>query len=170
MKTMDRACTVLDASLADFRKHHQNPYNIAFHVICGLVYTSLLFSIVGGLMAWALLALYVGTLVILFPTCFLVTTAMGGMLGTLLVAEGLLGLPALLKIMLAGIFYMAPELSHMWTGERTVLRRDTLTLALALENVLLLLPYSMYVVSGCPTFCTASKEPRRQMQTRQAIQ
>lgn len=134
--------------LKDFQKHHKNKWNLRFHVLCGIIYTSLLLSAFYG--SWSI-PIYILLLIGIFPRYLIENIGIGAILFIMHFIWISLGLSTLTKCLFAVLFYMAPELSHIGTGEATVLSvtKYINNPVLILENIVLLLPYSVY--SSAPT-------------------
>jgi hypothetical protein len=127
----------LENDFAEFRRHHRNPWNLAFHILCGLGYLVLFFSLVG----LPFLLVYGSLVICLFR--WHVTTAITVMaivsLGVWAIQSVELGV--LLRAAGVVVFYLLPELSHWLTREATVLTRDKLTPINLVLNFFMLPPY-----------------------------
>lgn len=136
----------LDGSLSEFREHHRNRANLVFHILCGFIYIGCFLSIFYGFIS---IPVYTILLVILFPQYLVINIMIGiGLFGVHIALAALRIRSWFYKALIAAVFYMAPEISHVATKERTVLAYDSLTIGSILENFFLLLPYSMYSAFG----------------------
>lgn len=127
----------MESKIEDFQKHHRNTFNIAFHIGCGLLYMSLLLTLMPSWVFW----LYVVVILVFFPS---LSVALG--VGVLWVATQYirsLRLPWTWTLLGVGIVYMLPELSHWITHEETVLQIKGLTALDIIDNFFFLYPQSI---------------------------
>ena len=123
----------------EFQKYHKNIYNILFHLFCGIVYMSLLFSLFPG---YVYVIYFVITLY-LFPNL------------SVFLALSLLALARTyphkmsvkMTVLAIFIFYFLPDVSHYLTGEDTVLKMNTVTALDLVDNFFLLLPHTMLALT-----------------------
>lgn len=127
-------------SLYEFQKHHKNKANLAFHVLCGVAYTCMVFHAIGPLF----IPPYVLYLCFMFPKYSVLHILIGIVLYVVQQVMFLhLNMSIYTKLAFIAFFYMAPELSHWATHEKTVLNVNDLSLKTVVENFLLLLPMSI---------------------------
>lgn len=148
--------------LDEFRDHHKNKWNLGFHFLCGLIYTSIFLFLIGGMTGsiWPIL-IYGIVLLLLLPSWEYLMVNMA-IIVLLLFMNWLLmkikinyaklsmasAFPIILLISIV-LFYMAPELSHIATGEKTVLNWEGLSTSFiwrGIENFLFLFPYTVYSI------------------------
>lgn len=130
--------------LDDFRTHHKNKANIVFHILCGMIYTSMLLYLLGP---WTIFV-YIGILSIMFPRYTPMFVVVLFILYSLSQVYNELK-PSLYTITFTALlFYMAPELSHYAVNEKTVLNGQNIGPVTIIENVFMLLPYSIIALSN----------------------
>lgn len=134
---------MLEQSLRDFKNHHKNPLNILFHIVCGIIYTSIFLHLLGR----KFIILYILALVILFPHFLPEVVFIGFLLFFLNNILCLLSWSTKVNIVLILTAYFAPELSHWATHEPTVLKPHEMTCFSIFENFFLLLPFSVFSIS-----------------------
>lgn len=123
----------------EFQRYHKNIYNILFHLFCGMVYTSLFFSLFPGYVY----VLYFSITLYLFPNV------------SVFLALSLVALarmyPHKMSVKMTGlailVFYFLPDVSHYLTGEETVLNIYTVTALDLVDNFFLLLPHTMLALT-----------------------
>ncbi len=149
--------------LDDFRAHHCKPANLVFHVVCGFVYTTLVLQIIGPLSTMA----YTLALCTAYPAYTPSFVVMGVIINSM--HSVFSAFPVHLKLKIAIAAYLAPELSHWMTGERTVLQADQLTVPSVLTNMAVLLPFSIIAftdaLTGSQTTCSAARASPQSPQT-----
>lgn len=131
---------MLETSLKDFKKHHQNKLNVFFHIVCGFLYMSLFFNIVKK----PFIVIYITVLIYLFPKFLMENILVGFILIFINHLIDILQITFYWKIVFLLIAYMAPELSHWICNEPTVLNINKITFFSIFENFFLLLPWSIY--------------------------
>lgn len=131
---------MLEKSLKEFKKHHNNNANLFFHIFCGVIYTSLFLNIIGK----PFLVAYIASLFCLFPKFLTENILIGFILVFANRLIDILQLTMFQKIVFVIITYMAPELSHWICNETTVLNIYDITFFSILENFLFILPWSVY--------------------------
>jgi hypothetical protein len=123
----------------EFIKHHKHPINIIFHIICGVIYISLFFSLFPDLIYYA----YCACVIILFSNI-----AVGlGLTIVFLLRARIVGISPGIAIGGVLLAYCLPELSHYFTGEGTVLNINTVSAADIVDNFFFLLPHSILALS-----------------------
>lgn len=148
--------------LDEFRDHHKNKWNLGFHFLCGLIYTSIFLFLIGGMTGsiWPIL-IYGIVLLLLLPSWEYLMVNMAIIVLLLFMTWLLMKIkmkyatvvfgsafPIILLIAII-MFYMAPELSHMMTKEKTILTWEELSIAMlwkGIENFLFLFPYTVYSI------------------------
>jgi len=144
-------------SLEDFRDHHKNKWNLGFHFLCGLIYTSIFLFLLGGMTGavWPIL-LYALLLIALVPSweylmaivlIIVLLLFMNWLLMKIKMKMKITTYFPIILMMVIVLFYMAPELSHMMTKEKTVLTWEGLSIVMlwkGIENFLFLFPYTVY--------------------------
>lgn len=127
----------MERRIEEFQMHHRNTFNIVFHIGCGLVYMSLLLSLLPSWFFWVYFFIVLG----LFPSL-----SVGLALGVLWVGTHYvrsLRLPWTWTIVGIGIVFMLPEVSHWIAQEPTVLKIENLTLVDLIDNFFFLYPQSV---------------------------
>ena len=125
----------------DFYNSHKNIYNLSFHIFCGFMYMSLLFSL-SKKYKNSLLIMYVLLMFFLFQNLFLIFIIFI-ILFTLLFIINKYKLSFTNSFLLFFSFYFLPELSHILTNEPTVLNLNNITPLSIFTNVFCLLPFSL---------------------------
>lgn len=121
----------------DFQDHHKNRLNILFHILCGLLYLSFLFSLLPSWTLW----IYSGIVLYYFPHL----SALFGLI-VLFISIPIvnqLRLSTFTRLVLLVVIYFLPEVSHFLTRESTVLQLDSLTLYDCIDNFFFLYPQSL---------------------------
>lgn len=152
---------MLEQSLEDFKKHHKNPFNIFFHIVCGMIYISIFLYLLGR----NFIILYILVLIVLFPSFLPEVFFIGLILVFLHNILCLLSWPTWFNVMLILITYFAPELSHWATHEPTVLKPQEMTVLSIFENFFFLLPFSVFSMTsfiGYGKSCSASRTTKPQ--------
>jgi hypothetical protein len=126
-------------SIRSFKKHHTNTFNLSFHVLCGIVYTSMCVHLIG---VWSLIPYFL-SLCYVFPEYMYVNICITTVLYVLNELYNKMKLSVPLKLGIVICFYMAPELSHWITGETTVLQLNNVSISSVIENFVFLLPLSI---------------------------
>ena len=122
----------------DFQQHHKHPVNIVFHILCGIVYISLFFTLFPRPAYYA----YVLVTLAFFPYISVFTVLV---LMTFLRKH--LVLSPILSISGVVLIYLLPELSHYMTGEDTVLKINTVSAFDIIDNFFFLLPHSILALT-----------------------
>ena len=125
----------------DFYNSHKNIYNLSFHIFCGFMFMSLLFSL-SKKYKNSLLIIYVLLIFFLFQNLFLIFIIFI-ILFTLLFVINKYKLSFTNSFLLFFSFYFLPELSHILTNETTVLNVNNITPLSIFTNVFCLLPFSL---------------------------
>lgn len=129
--------------LDEFKKYHKNKFNIYFHIICGLIYMTLLIG---------LNKKYSNILLLIYSLLLLTILNINKVLIIILFMYiSLLQIKKLSfnnKITLIIIFYLLPELSHHITNEPTVLNIENLNPISLVINIFYLLPFSILSLSN----------------------
>lgn len=133
---------VVKKEFIEFEKHHRNIYNICFHILCGFLFMTFLFSLFKGY-SITLLILY--SLLILFTieNSVLITIAFFFILLILVSFFQILNIPFFTKLILFFIFYFLSSLSHFLTGEKTVVNLNNLSFKTITINTLYFIPFSI---------------------------
>ena len=122
----------------EFQQHHKRPVNIVFHILCGIVYISIFFTL------FPRPAYYVYMLVTLvfFPyvSIFIVLASIT-FLRKYIVLSPILAICGTIGV------YFLPELSHYITGEDTVLKINTVSAFDIIDNFFFLLPHSILALT-----------------------
>jgi len=121
----------------DFQAHHKHPVNILFHIVCGILYISLFFT----LFPQPVYYIYALVVCILFPS--IPVTIVIALMIPLLRYLGSYKLSPIYTLCGINIAYFLPELSHYMTREDTVLKINTVTTVDIIDNFFFLLPHSI---------------------------
>ena len=129
----------LKSEYRSFNKAHQNRTNILFHVFCGTIYTSSLLLLIP--FNYSYLTMFFVLLTAL--TLGIETAIISGVL--LFIGINLMrrlkANVSLLFIMVS--FYLLPEASHYFTGEKPLLKLEDIGITDILINIFTLLPFSV---------------------------
>ena len=129
--------------LEEFKKYHKNKFNIYFHIICGLIYMTLLIGL-NKKFSNILLLIY-SLLLLIFLDINKVLIIILFMYISLLQVKNL---SFNNKITLIIIFYLLPEVSHYITDEPTVLKIENLNPISLFINIFYLLPFGILSLSN----------------------
>ena len=131
--------TLIKNELNDFMNHHKNIVNISFHILCGSIFMSFLFLLLNkhtytGIIVYTIFV-YLSLNHIILSLCVLFIL--------LLFTTGLKQFKLSMRsILIYGlVFYFLPDLTHILTNEKTVLKIDSLLSILT--NIVYLLPFSI---------------------------
>ena len=138
---------IINEELTEFKKHHKNQKNIWFHILCGFVFMSALFLLLGNYIEQGYLYFIIGYILLLSVFIQSITTIVVIFIGCLIITTYMKMFDKRYWIYIAVIFYFLPELSHILTGEKTVLQLSTMNLQKVITNILFLLPFSILSLS-----------------------
>ena len=131
--------TFIENELNDFMNYHKNIVNISFHILCGSIFMSFLFLLLKKHAYIAILLytifVYLSLNHIILSLCVLFSL----LIFTIGLKQFKLSMRSILMYSL--IFYFLPDLTHILTNEKTVLKVDSLLSILT--NIVYLLPFSI---------------------------
>jgi hypothetical protein len=137
--------TILQKEWTEFQQHHQNIYNVSFHVVCGFLFLTCLLLLANK---YSYVFLLVYSVFLLFTmqnlplVCFLAMVVL-----VLLYFMKKIPWKTSTLFVLFLVFYFLPDLSHSLTNEPTVVTIDTITPLSLFTNLLYFLPFSIQCLS-----------------------
>ena len=130
----------IQTELETFRRSHQHAFNLLFHILCGVVYMTCVMMLFGKYKFYVLL----GYALMLMVSGVGIGVSATAALFIWLAIHLNIRLDTYPLIAIIFITYFLPELSHILTGEQTVLTNQNISIPTIILNFFGLLPFSIY--------------------------
>lgn len=144
----------------EFEKYHKNIYNIYFHIVCGFIFMTLLFSLCKNY-SNVLLIIYSLLLLFIIHNLFSIHTLFTTFIITLIITFTIFMILFIMiyfikkykfktstLFLLFLVFYFLPDLSHYLTNEPSMLNINNITPLSLFTNIFYLLPFSIMCLSN----------------------